>query len=588
MSLLRFKRVFLVDFEYGVRAGERPEPLCCVAHELLGGMRIRLWEDELRALPAPPYDISEDSLFVSYYAPAELSCHLALGWSLPANILDLFAEFRRNTNGSADIEGASLLAALRFYGLSAMDEERKEAMRRRILLGGTFTPVERQSILDYCESDVLALEQLLGAMELEIAPELDRALLRGRFMAAVARMEAVGVPIDVPTLRLLSAHWDRLLAQLVADVDVDFAVFEGTHFREARFERWLAEAGLAWPRLASGRLALDDDTFKEQATLHPELEPLRQLRRTLSQLRPSQLAVGADGCNRVMLSPLRSKTGRNQPASSSFVLGKPAWFRSLIKPAPGQALAYIDWEQQEFGIAAALSRDPAMMAAYRSGDPYLAFARQAGGVPPYATKSSHPAERELFKQCALAVLYGMSADGLARKLGIPRGEAAELLLLHRRVYRRFWEWSDAMVDGAMLLGRLHTVFGWEIHISDGVNPRMLRNFPMQANGAEMMRVAAILMTERGIRVGAPLHDAFLIDGAIDEIDDAVVVARSAMAEASIAVLGELELRSDVTITRFPERFTDRRGKAMWDRVSCFLEQLRTEQGFVGANDEAAV
>jgi DNA polymerase I-like protein with 3'-5' exonuclease and polymerase domains len=284
-----------------------------------------------------------------------------------------------------------------------------------------------------------------------------------------------------------------------------------------------------------------------------------------------------------MLSPLRSKTGSNQPASGSFVLGKPAWFRSLIRPEPGQALAYIDWEQQEFGIAAALSRDSAMMDAYRSGDPYLAFARQAGRVPPDATKSSHPAERELFKQCALAVLYGMSADGLARKLGIPHGEGAELLRLHRRVYRRFWEWSDAMVDGAMLLGRLQTVFGWKIHVSDGVNSRMLRNFPMQANGAEMMRIAAILMTERGIRACAPLHDAFLIDGAIREIDEAVVVARSAMAEASIAVLGEFELRSDVTITCFPDRFVDRRGKAMWDRVSRFLEPLRTEQEFVGAS-----
>jgi hypothetical protein len=111
---------------------------------------------------------------------------------------------------------------------------------------------------------------------------------------------------------------------------------------------------------------------------------------------------------------------------------------------------------------------------------------------------------------------------------------------------------------------------------------------MQANGAEMMRIAAILMTERGIRACAPLHDAFLIDGAIGEIDDAVGVARSAMAEASIAVLEELELRSDVTIIRFPERFVDPRGKAMWDRVSRFLEPWRIEQEFVGANREAAV
>ena len=60
--------------------------------------------------------------------------------------------------------------------------------------------------------------------------------------------------------------------------------------------------------------------------------------------------------------------------------------RGLIKPPPGYGVAYVDWKQQEFGIAAALSRDTAMQAAYQSGDPYLAFAKQAGAVPEHATK----------------------------------------------------------------------------------------------------------------------------------------------------------------------------------------------------------
>ena len=50
-----------------------------------------------------------------------------------------------------------------------------------------------------------------------------------------------------------------------------------------------------------------------------------------------------------------------------------------------------------------------MMQAYRSGDPYLAFAKQAGAVPSSATKVSHKAVRDQFKACVLAVQYGMSA-----------------------------------------------------------------------------------------------------------------------------------------------------------------------------------
>ena len=87
-----------------------------------------------------------------------------------------------------------------------------------------------------------------------------------------------------------------------------------------------------------------------------------------------------------MLSAFRARTGRNQPSNTKFIFGPSVWLRGLIQPPPGYGIAYIDWAQQEFGIAAALSGDPLMMEAYRSGDPYLAFAKQAGAAPPEATK----------------------------------------------------------------------------------------------------------------------------------------------------------------------------------------------------------
>jgi DNA polymerase-1 len=85
--------------------------------------------------------------------------------------------------------------------------------------------------------------------------------------------------------------------------------------------------------------------------------------------------------------------------------------RGLIKPEPGKAVAYIDYSQQEIGVAAALSGDRAMMQAYNSGDPYLEFAKQAGAAPADATRDTHEAVRNLFKQCVLAVQYGMG-EGL--------------------------------------------------------------------------------------------------------------------------------------------------------------------------------
>jgi hypothetical protein len=212
-----------------------------------------------------------------------------------------------------------------------------------------------------------------------------------------------GVPLDVSTHARLAEHWPHIKAQLIERVDRDFGVFEGTTFKQDKFAAYLEAHRLPWPRTATGRLCLDDDTFREQAKSHPQIAPIRELRSSLSELRLNDLSIGHDGRNRVLLSPFGAKTGRNTPSASRFIFGPSVWLRHLIKPPPGRALAYLDYSQQEFGIAAALSGDESMLAAYQTGDPYLEFAKQAGAVPPEATKETHGAVREQFKTCALAV-----------------------------------------------------------------------------------------------------------------------------------------------------------------------------------------
>src|SRR5436305_4396749 len=236
------------------------------------------------------------------------------------------------------------------------------------------------------------------------------------------------------------------------------------------------------------------------------------------------------------------------------------------KPGPGQALAYVDWSQQELGIAAALSGDRRMQTAYTSGDFYLTFAKMAGAVPADATKQTHGQERDQFKTVALGVLYGLGTDGLARKLGVPPCRGRELLGLHRRTFRRFWEWSDATEERAILTGELRTVFGWTVRVGPDVNPRSLRNFPMQANGAEMMRLAACLATERGVGVCCPVHDAFLIEAPSEAIEVETERMREAMREASELVLPGFPLRTDAKVVRHPDRYPDDRPPATSETV----------------------
>ncbi len=89
---------------------------------------------------------------------------------------------------------------------------------------------------------------------------------------------------------------------------------------------------------------------------------------------------------------------------------------------------------------------------------------------------------------------------------------------------------------------------------------------MQANGAEMLRLACCLATERGICVCAPVHDALLIEAPEAELETAVTMTQQAMAEASAAVLNGFKLRSEAKLFRYPDHYHDERGEQMWSIV----------------------
>jgi DNA polymerase I len=556
-----FAHVTCVDFEFSAPVGQRPRPICMVARDVATGATVRLWEDDLRRRRVAPFPTGTDALTVAFYASAEITNFLVLGWPVPSFVLDLYAEFRNLTNGLPTVTSRGLLGAMAYFGLGTLAAAEKADMRALAIRGGPWTAEERAALLAYCESDVVVLEQLLRV----ILPRLDgdRSLLRGRYMIAAARVEHLGVPIDVDKLSTLREHWDGIRGSLIAHVDRDFGVYEGTSFRGRKFAAWLAAAGIGWPRLPSGALALDDDTFKELSRRHPMLRPLRDLRVSISQLKLHELAVGADGRNRCLLSAFGARSGRNTPRASKFIFGSPSWVRALIRPEPGMAIAYLDWQQQEFAIAAALSGDAKMLAAYMSTDPYTTFGQQIGMIPPDGTKQTHADGRALLKTVILGIQYGAGVDLLAARLDRSRGVAQHLLDAHRETYKTFWRWSDAAVDRGLLRGRLSTVFGWTLHVDASTNPRSLANYPMQANGSEMLRLAVIRATEAGVRVVAPVHDALLIEAPIDDLEAAVAMTQQAMADASYFVLHGVILRTDVQTWHHPDRFMTDRGRPMW-------------------------
>jgi DNA polymerase I len=555
-----FTAIWVLDFEYHAPAGHRPLPVCAVATDVRSGRSVQLWGEELHH--PPPFGCGSHEAIVSYNAPAELSCYLALGWPIPSQVIDLQAEFLLLTNtGREGRRHYKLLMACEAFGIPTIEASAKLAAQAVIIRGAPFTLEERDATLAYCASDVAVTAELFRRMRPRI--DLPRALLRGRAMVALARVERTGIPINVPRLRQLQDRWDDIKHALVADMDKPFGVYDGLSFRSQRFEQYLIRHGIPWPRLVeSGALDLRDSTFKDQASIYPQLNNLRELRSSLSKLRLNGLHIGPDDRNRAWLGPFVAKTGRNAPSSSAYMFGPAKWIRSLIRPEPGWGLAYIDWEHQEIGVAAALSRDPALQQAYRTGNPYIAFAIAVGAAPTDATKRTHLAVHERFKAVVLGLGYGMGADALGRRIEQPAVYAERLIRQHRATYPQFWRWAEAAQSYATATGSITSRFGWRLQVTPDTPPNTLLNYPMQANGGEVLRLASILLTEAGIRTCALVHDAVLIEAPLAELTDTILTAKRLMAEAAAIVLDGFPLRTEATSIRYPDQYDDPRGRHM--------------------------
>ncbi len=92
-------------------------------------------------------------------------------------------------------------------------------------------------------------------------------------------------------------------------------------------------------------------------------------------------------------------------------------------------------------------------------------------------------------------------------------------------------------------------------------------------GAELLRLACCLATERGLQVIASVHDALAVEAEASSLEAIVAETQQHMAEGSEAVLGRFQLRSDVEIIRYPGRFLDERGVEFCSRIVALLEDL---------------
>ena len=573
MRLMDFQEIVWFDTEFTERPGEIPELICVVGYNTKSQQWFEYWADEMP--PETPY--SKDALLIAYGMTSDITCIESRGWRAK-HFIDLHAEYRLHTNEIGNKVNTSLLSALDHFRIAHITTEEKDRIRQICIRGKPFSAAERQIILPYCKSDVLPLpalgENLLGSMNDQ---QFAQALVRGRFVWSVSHVERKAIPIDVPMQRQWELKKGNLLLSLVAEVDRNYNIYEGITFKFDRFADYLSRQRIAWPKTPKGRLKTDDDTFKSMAIAHPILNPLRELRATLATMKDWSLTVGSDGRNRTALRPFATQTARCAPSTTASIWGGPVWERGFMTPDTGKLFIYGDYAQEEYFISAMLSGDENMQAAYAQGDVYLEFARAVGAIPRWGTKQTHRQIRDQYKQVILAVGYGQQARGLSLRLGCTEAKAQTLLDQHRKVYQKFWQWSDRVVATMQLQNEISTRAGWRIRKNGKLNAheeRSIRNFLVQSTASNVLHVVSPMAIEAGLEVIMLVHDALLVLTPVDNVEEHSKTLQAVMTEASRLVLGA-PLRTEIKV--FTDRYTDERGESTWNLVMRLLRECPPPQ-----------
>lgn len=582
--------MIVVDTEFRTAPGEPVVPVCLAwTSEDDEGT---IWLEDQNV----PYPFGKQHIVV-FNGAAEGSVFKAMGWDVKVPVIDLYVESINKMNGlEADFlketgsKSVALLACCKRYGIDTMESEEKKSNIGVILRGG-YSKDEKDRILNYCLEDTHVTFNLWKAMEHEI--NTSEAFLRGQYMMTMADVVHRGIPIDVETYEALVSNWSNIQAGFIEKMD-ELGFYDAGHFVNQRFTDYIQDRGYNWPVVASGKqYSLAEDDIKGLGAVYPDLKSFITLHQLLPKLAKLQMNIGRDGRARSNQWPFGTVTGRNTPRGD-HVYTFDASMRSLIQPKPGMALSYVDFSAQEFYLAAVLSGDSAMMADYETGDPHFELAKSLGLIPPHVKKSDSDykdagwkALRDLAKAINHGLNYGKGFEALARDINRSQQEAKKFIRTRQKKYQVFADWLDNEIQYAIEVRGIETRFGWQYRLGNTGRSKLkhgklvvrphastLKNWIMQANGAELTRNASVKVMAAGIGICAVVHDALLVEDTIDNIDVTAKRTQTIMEQTSTAMFGAT-CRADIEyIIKHPDCYHDARGTKTWAKLMESLEEHR--------------
>ena len=558
-----FRRILSVDTEYRTDpSGTIPHKVVCfVYQDIFTGETFRYWEHDGRITDNKHFDY-DDCLLVCFNAVAEVGSYLKLLHGKPDNIWDCYVENARLYKPFRSGPGAlSLLACANFYNIpGVMPKEEKDKWLDVIINNESYTQEQETGILDYCQRDVEAtvkvfIEQVkdiekknnLKTIE-DFERELWQVCFRGYSQGCVAQVERNGIPIDVQMVNEFKDYWPKVKDRLIEKYNKEINLFEGLKFNNNKFTDLVNKLGLSseWPRLKSGKYATDIKTIARYVHI-PEIKKFQEIRTFLNMTKLTNYDCNYDGKARTTLFMFGTVTSRCTPSTAKYIFNGSAWARNFICPTWGHKLVYVDYSQQEPAIMGYLSKDQKLIQAYQSGDVYIHSAKLCKMIPESATRKTHPEMRDVFKELFLANGYGAGPGYVSQKLKVSLIKAKQLQLMFREVYHVYFNWIESIIAGATATGYLSTEYGWQRFIKsftkkykDGRRKdigRSLLNWPVQSNGADVLRQAMVDLTNNHFEVCALVHDAVLLQIPIPEFKQRLDEAKQIMVGASIKVVG---------------------------------------------------
>ncbi len=380
----------------------------------------------------------------------------------------------------------------------------------------------------------------------------------------LARMERHGVLIDADQLRrqsqTLAARMHELTQRAESEAGQPFNLDSPKQLQAILFDKLGLPVHVKTP---GGQPSTNEDALESIRDAHPlpglilDYRMLAKLRSTYTEKLPAMInprsgrvhtsyhqAVAATG--RLSSSdpnlqniPVRSEEGRA--------------IRAAFIAPPGWVVVSADYSQIELRIMAHLSADAGLRAAFQRGeDIHRATAAEVFGTMPDNVSSD---QRRAAKAINFGLIYGMSAFGLARQLGIGRGEAQAYMNRYFERYPGVRVYMDALRAQAQRDGYVETLFGRRLYLDELKSRDAARragaeraavNAPMQGTAADIIKRAMIavdawLAPRTDANLLMQVHDELVLEvklGALDEIKAGLITRMQAAAELAVPLLVE--------------------------------------------------